>query len=53
MYVLHAIIFRFDKHMMMVLAHGKVTEHPARLALAEGMLKVYICSELSFFIVSV
>ena len=31
---------RFDTHMMMSLAHGKVTESSARLVLAERLLKV-------------
>ena len=35
------IIFsRFDAHIMMGLAHGKVSECTARLALAQGMIKV-------------
>ena len=31
---------RFDTHIMMGLAHGKVSECTARLALAQGLVKV-------------
>ena len=34
--------FRFDTHIMMGLAHGKVKQEAARLALAEEMLQVKI-----------
>ena len=36
---------------MMGLAHGKVTEHPARLALAKEMLKVLYNSYVCFAVV--
>lgn len=34
--------YRFDTHVMMGLAHGKVSECTARLALAQGMIKVLL-----------
>ena len=40
-YLHHSLsLSRFDAHIMMGLAHGKVSECTARLALAQGMIKV-------------
>ena len=40
------ILFRFDTHIMMGLAYGRVTQDTARLTIAQAMIKVCAFSGL-------